>query len=262
MQGYYLLHIEPRFDLLAILAGTATFFIYMLIRIAAIARIKEYEPDERWEFFLKNIYLMRLLTLVSFIVCVIIYFLLPGQVQVALFVPGIISLVYGIPVKIKSKSVRIRDVGITKIFLISFVWAYIGSVLPQINSGGIVFSVECICLFVADFLFIFAIALPFDINDLKIDVMNKVKTIPGIIGIKKTFILSFILLFISGVIHVYLQRNLHDDIPDYSLPIIISILITGSTIYLTTKKKDKFIYFGLLDGMILLQFILIFLFSI
>ncbi|MFI5171156.1 MAG: hypothetical protein ACHQFW_02140 [Chitinophagales bacterium] len=261
LQGYFLLHIEHRFNLVALLGGLATLFTYMLIRIVAVSRIRGYEPDGRWKFFLKNIFLMRMITVISFLGCMMIYFLLQRSVQIALLIPGFISVAYGIPLTIKSKAFRLRDVGIAKIFMISFVWAYVGAILPWVDTGGKIFAIIPAVLFLANFLFIFGITLPFDIKDQKIDAMNDVKTIPLLIGSENTYSLSFLCLFASGATHLYLQRYIFIENPDYSIPISISILIAGLTVYLTSKKNEKFVYFGLLDGMIILQFLLIYFYS-
>ncbi|MBC8048224.1 MAG: hypothetical protein H7Y00_15600, partial [Fimbriimonadaceae bacterium] len=168
------------------------------------------------------------------------------------------SVLYGIPLKLNRKSLRLRDVGVTKIFLISFVWAYIGSVLPVINADEGFLNKDVLLLFTANFLFIFGITLPFDIKDLRIDAMHPVKTIPKLLGTENTYTLSFLSLFISGALHFYLQRNIAVTEINYTTPLGVSILITGLTVYLTRKKQNNFVFFGLLDGMIVLQFLLIY----
>ncbi|MBC8046284.1 MAG: hypothetical protein H7Y00_05770 [Fimbriimonadaceae bacterium] len=257
-QAYYLLQLSPEYDVLIIFNGVSTFFTYMLIRVAAIKRISNYETEERWEFFLKNIQFIRILTTLAFIVCCVLFFFLKREVQYALIVPGIISVLYGIPLKLSRKLLRLRDVGVAKIFLISFVWAYIGSVLPVINADEDFLNKGVWLLFAANFLFIFGITLPFDIKDLRIDAIHSVKTIPKLLGTESTYTLSFLSLFISGALHFYLQRNISVTGINYTVPIGVFMLITGLTIYLTRKKQNNFVFFGLLDGMILLQFLLIY----
>jgi len=256
MQGYYLLQVEPKYDLVTLLSGAATMFVYLLIRIAATSRIKVYEKEERWNFFLKHIGIMRLLTIVTFAACVVLFFIIPQQIQLILLIPGCISLVYGIPLPIKGKWFRLRDVGVAKIFMIAFVWAFIGSMLPAVNSDMPLFAAPTLILFAANFLFVFAITLPFDIKDLKIDAIHKVKTIPAILGTDDSYSLAFLCLFVSGIIHVYLQRDLLYGV-DYVIPLTISILVTGWSIFLTRKKQDNVVYFGILDGMLILQYAMV-----
>lgn len=255
-QGYVILHVAPKYDLVTILSGVGAMFVYLLIRVAAIARIKVYEKETRWDFLLNNLKFMRILTLLTFVMCVIIFFLIPRSIQLILLIPGTISLLYGIPVRYKGKLFRLRDVGVAKIFMIAFVWAFIGSMLPAANAGMSIFGTATLLLFAANFLFTFAITLPFDIKDLKIDALHNVKTIPLKLGVENTYSLAYLCLFISGIIHVFLQREILTGI-DYAIPLTISILITGWSIFLTSKKQDQIVYFGILDGMLILQFVLL-----
>ncbi len=253
-QGYLLLGVEIKYDSLLCLIGAGTFFSYMLIRLAAVSRISKYEPDERWAFFLKHLKFIRIVTAISFIICVILFFTIERKVQLMLFVPAIISGIYGLPI---GKKFRLRDVGVIKIFLISFVWAFVASVLPAANAGWPLISSDVFVLLLANFCLIFGITLPFDVKDMKIDAMNHVKTIPVYLGEDNTYALSMLLLFISSGLHVLLQRHMLMGAIDYSAPLLTSILLTALLIWSTKNKlKGNFIYFGLLDGMILLQFLL------
>jgi 4-hydroxybenzoate polyprenyltransferase len=148
-------------------------------------------------------------------------------------------------------------VGILKIFLITFVWAYIASVLPAVSLNLFVFSHEVILLFLAHYFFIFSLTLPFDLKDSRVDALNHVKTIPVLIGAVRTRSLTWLLLCISTALHIFLQKT--DDAPgrDYSLPLLISNLLTAYFVNKACKnEQNNYFYFGLLDGMILLQFIL------
>lgn len=253
-EGYLLLGDEIHYDPLIFLTGASALFIYMLIRLVAVKRISSYEPDERWNFFLKHLKLFRIITIIVLLISAVFYFMIPSNVQIALLVPGLISVLYGLPL---GKKFRLRDIGLIKIFLIAFVWAYISSVLPAINSGNKIEYFPVLILFLANYCFAFAITLPFDIKDLKIDKMNNVKTIPVYLGEENTYNLSALLFFISGGLHVYLQRELIHGTTDYSIPVSISILISMLLVWMTrSRKTENFLYFGLLDGMLLLQFLL------
>lgn len=252
--GYLLLGNTIKIDILFWLTGASALFTYMLIRVVAVKRISAYEPDRRWSFFLRYITVFRAATICTLLISLVLYFMLPVNLKIVLLVPGIISVIYGLPL---GKKFRLRDIGIIKIFLIAFVWAYISSVLPAVNSGNQIFTLPVVILFIANYLFTFAITLPFDIKDMHIDKMNNVKTIPVYLGEENTYNLAALLLFISAGLHVYLQRQLLHSFIDYTVPVSISILITMLVIWVTrSRKKDNFLYFGLLDGMLLLQFLL------
>lgn len=245
----------PKLDVLLLLSGAATMFVYLLIRVAAVSRIKEYAPETRWDFFTRNLFLMQALTVITFLITIVSYLMLPRSIQVLLFFPGIISLLYGIPIRFGKIQFRLRDIGVTKIFMIAFVWAFIGSFLPAANSALPIFSGEVILLFFAHYLFIFGITLPFDIKDLKIDAQHQVKTIPAIIGIQKSYNLSFLSLLLSSILYVVMQQLTTEQ--DFSWPLCIAMLLSSWSIYLSRKKADNYLYFGLIDGMLIIQSLLV-----
>ncbi|MBK9507454.1 MAG: hypothetical protein IPO03_19030 [Bacteroidetes bacterium] len=260
-EGYYLLHQTPKLDVLLLLSGAATMFVYLLIRVAAVSRIKEYAPEKRWDFFTRNLFLMQVLTVITFLITVVTYLMLPRSIQVLLFFPGIISLLYGIPIRFGKKHFRLRDIGVTKIFMIAFVWAFIGSFLPATNSELPIVSGDVILLFFAHYLFIFGITLPFDIKDLTIDAQHQVKTIPAIIGIQKSYNLSFLSLLLCTLLYVVMQQLTTSE-QDFSLPLCITTLLSSWSIYLSRKKADNYLYFGLIDGMLIIQSLLVIVFAL
>jgi 4-hydroxybenzoate polyprenyltransferase len=258
-EGYFLLHIDPKVDVVLLLSGAATMFIYLLIRVAATQRIREYEPELRWDFFKKHIRVLYVLTILTGCITLIIFLRLPRTVQLVLLIPGAISVLYGLPFAINKKRFRLRDVGVAKIFLIAFVWAFIASILPAVNFGLSIFDTSVWILFAAHFCFIFGITLPFDIKDLKIDALHQVKTIPALIGIENSYTLAFTSLFISSMLHLLLQREVLTGY-DYTIPLGISMLLSGWSVFLTRKKADNFVYFGIIDGMLIVQALLIILY--
>lgn len=244
-----------------LLSGAATMFVYLLIRVAAVGRIKTYAPEERWDFFTRNFIFMQVLTVITFLITVVAYVMMPRPIQLLLIFPGVISLLYGLPIRLGKTQFRLRDIGVSKIFMIAFVWAFIGSFLPASNSELPLLSGEVILLFFAHYLFIFGITLPFDIKDLTIDAQHQVKTIPAIIGIKRSYNLSFLSLLFCSVLYIVMQQ-LNTIGQDFSLPLCIAMLLSSWSIYLSSKKADNFLYFGLIDGMLIIQAILVIVFAV
>ena len=150
----------------------------------------------------------RLLTFFRFAGRSCYIFFLPFRVRMVLLLPGFISLIYGLLVTARRR--KLRDIGIIKVFLIGFVWAFVGSILPAAAGEG-AFSPDTIALFFAQFLFIFANALPFDISDMKSDAMHAVRTIPLLSGRRADLHLVFVCLVASGAIHGYF-------LPDTAVP--------------------------------------------
>ncbi len=238
-------------------AGAGAMFVYLLIRIVAVGRIKEYAPDPRWQFFLANLKVMHILLAVSGIAAAISFFYLPDYAQLIAFLPGCISVLYGLPLRFGKKQTRLRDIGYIKIFLIAFVWAYIGILLPVSVLDQEILNKSVYLFFIADFLYIIAITLPFDLKDMEIDAQHNVSTLPVVLGKENTNMLSMILLFIAAMLYTVVFRFVGNGEVDLTIPLSISIIISGMTILLAQRAKKPELYFGLLDGMLILQWALV-----
>lgn len=105
------------------------------------------------------------------------------------------------------------------------------------------------------FAFIFAIAIPFDIRDMKTDTLTGLRTIPIVFGEKKALIISgiaFVFLLVIAVIN-HLIQNMIFIIPAG----IISFSITLSLINCKRLRGLPLYYHGLLNGCIILYGLLI-----
>lgn len=97
-----------------------------------------------------------------------------------------------------------------------------------------------------------AITIPFDVRDMDNDAQTK-KTIPQLFGEVKAKYLSILLLVISQGILIYVYPF---DLYGVLIFTILSILVLRQS-----KKSNQELYFsGLIDGLLLLQAVLIWLF--
>jgi len=125
-----------------------------------------------------------------------------------LVIPAILSLGYVLPFVKGNK--RLRDFDYIKIFLVAIVWGVITVLMPILERTTDL-TLSHLLILLERMLFIFAITLPFDIRDLKIDAHIDVKTIPSIIGIGKTKKLALFCLIIVVLLagmNVYLGCGL------------------------------------------------------
>lgn len=122
-------------------------------------------------------------------------------------------------------SVHLRSISLLKIFIISFVWTYaifwMGNALD--------FSIG---LFIAVYLFVFGITIPFDVYDMRED---KILTIPKWVGIKKSKYISYLSLIISCIFLIY-TCNPH-IYATYKISWGISCLIAMIMVYFTNCKQ-------------------------
>jgi hypothetical protein len=108
-----------------------------------------------------------------------------------LLVSGTIGLLYSF--KINPASLAIRDIPFLKIGVVVSIWTFVCCIFPWLNTPT---SSSFSAYLILHFLYIFAIALAFDIRDVVVDDSQR-KTIPQVIGIKfsKISVIACMLLF-------------------------------------------------------------------
>ncbi len=105
----------------------------------------------------------------------------------------------------------------------------------------------------------FVLCLMFDVRDIEIDSKEQINTLAVILGKKKSYLLSYILLLLfvalSFLQYYYLPQM------NFLIAMIVSAIATWITIEITKKNNSDFIYLAGIDGMMLLQALLVYLFS-
>jgi len=171
------------------------------------------------------------------------------QMQFYLLGAGVISVLYTLP--IFGKKMRLRDFSYIKIFLIACVWAYVTETIPLLRNDvernliGYLF-VERVCFFLA-------ITIPFDIRDLEVDKVNHVKTIPTLLGASNATYLSLGLICIAGLIEWFVIQDQHIG----STSAIMAYVVTAVIIWMVRTKKNDYYFSGLLDGTIMLPYLML-----
>lgn len=230
----------------------STIWLYSLHRIIGLKRITEETKNERFTSIasLKNIIYPT--AVLSFVVSIYFFFNIPTAVQKALIVPALVSILYVVP--IFSKNRRLRDIGIIKIFLIGIIWAWVTTYLPlfELPNGPTDFPY---LLFSVRLLFILAITIPFDIRDLEIDKMSNIKTIPSLIGKNWSILISSLLLVICFLI-IFFGADYQSLNESYKIGILLSYVYTFFIILVVRNKKHDYYFTGLLDGTMILQFLI------
>lgn len=107
---------------------------------------------------------------------------------------GLISFFYTHPVFILKRDKALRSVTGIKITLIALVWTGASVLLPAIHEN-LAFSRELWVEIFQRFLMVIVLTLPFDIRDIRVD-YREIETVPQLIGIRNTKILSFTFLML------------------------------------------------------------------
>lgn len=230
----------------------STLSLYAVHRLTGMVKLKAFTDKGRYAVISRFKYHIAFYAVVCAIAGAWFFFRLDWEIEVHLAMTALISLGYVLPVLGTGK--RLRDVHYLKIFLIAITWAWVTVVIPAL-AMNVDWSSSLILLGVERALFIFAITLPFDIRDFHIDVHTGVKTIPGFIGMGATKRLAIGCLLITFLLasvnpgHVYTIKALAG--------LLVSILMTMGVVWKADKVRHDYFYTGIVDGTMIIQFLLV-----
>jgi len=172
---------------------------------------------------------------------------LPRRLQVSLLLPALLALAYALPVFRKK---RLRDFPFLKIFLIALVWTWLTAWLPALELHRL-HEAATRWMLAERSLFIFGITLPFDLRDRQTDTAAGISTLPSIMDVRPLGSLTLI----AAIACAY--ANLHGGF--YSsgdwVAITITCLIAIFLLWLSPNVKHDYYFTGLIDGLMLLQFL-------
>ncbi|MBK9271758.1 MAG: UbiA family prenyltransferase [Saprospiraceae bacterium] len=234
----------------------STIFVYNLNRIANLIKPKESLESENHIWVKNNLFLFKVINTAA--VAGIIVSLLLVKIEVFIFVIplAIVTYLYSFPIKINSHfAFRLRNLPYLKIFLIAWVWSCTTVILPVVFSKSDFTSIQLMSIWIMRFLFVLAITIPFDIRDLKADRLAGIKTIPTLVGEQKAIQLSSLILIL-----VFMLSIINDAIHQtYGIGVAIAVsMIVGLVAIRNSKiRKLSYYHYGILDGCILLQSILV-----
>ena len=257
-QTYLLLKIPPEnsFNVLALIF-CSTFFTYNFQRIYRLKSVDLLGKliGIRLGWMLRNKKKIVLAAVLS--VLMSFFFLIQLSIYVfLLIIPlALFSILYVIPFLPNKKA--IRNLPYVKIVVISMVWSVVMVALPIVNYSGFkgLSDSNFLLLLLEQFLFIFAITLPFDVRDLRYDMESNIKTIPSTIGIKNTITLSHVLLIVFVTLK-WIQFNFLEQLSiSQFVATAITTSITFVIIAFTSRKRGELFFTGFVDGTMILMYL-------
>lgn len=108
------------------------------------------------------------------------------------------------------------------------------------------------------FLFIAALTIPFDIRDLFEDRQSGLKTIPVMWGEKNAYLFCQFLLG-GYIVILFLFRNNGFNADFFALT--VTAILTGWLIFKSKWEKNEYYYFFYMDGVLILQYVVLLLFN-
>lgn len=143
-----------------------------------------------------------ILTFFSFLSGLFCFFYIDLLTQIFFLFSFIIVLFYSNPTFFTI--LNLRNYKSLKIFIVSLVWTIVTyfSLISQMN---LVYDLSYITLAIQRFVFVFVLTIPFDIRDINVD-MIELKTIPQILGIRRSKLLGILLLIFNTSIFYFISE--------------------------------------------------------
>lgn len=255
---FYLIGAKPVYPACGLLF-TSTLAIYNFSILISKPKQPENSPYRRVRWFFSHYRLMVTITIVSVLSLVPLFFLISMSSKILMIFLGAISVSYGLPLfSIGDKKFGLRNIPGLKLFLITLVWSMSIVLLPILEaqaSQQVIISMRDATILIAKrFLFIAAVAIPFDIRDLFDDKQFGLKTIPVAWGEKNAYLICQLLL-VGYLVLLFLFKG--NGFNTDFLALTASIILTGWLIFRSKWEKDEYYYFFYLDGSLILQYIFV-----
>ncbi len=212
--------------------------------------------SKKYKFLFHNDYIYFRIIFVSIGVLFIIIsmFFLPIQIAFLSMLLAFFAFAYFLPFLPFNTKKRLRDYGWLKILILSFVWTFATTVLPIIYLHAQI--INYIFDIFGRFLLIFVLCILYDIRDITIDSKTNIKTLPTLIGLKKSYVLIYFLLIAFLIASILQYFRFH--IIERLFSAFFTIIIIRLVILFLKKYPSEIAYLLLADGVMLIYSLAVF----
>ncbi|MFM1876455.1 MAG: hypothetical protein RL266_2192 [Bacteroidota bacterium] len=234
-----------------------TLVVYNLNMLSGLKELRELGTEsERHHWCLQHESLMKMTLALGLMLAGISIWFLHPHIWLFMIPLSLVALSYAAPMlKRNAKLIRIREIGLWKIFLVAMVWSGMTVILPAIDDLGWqqLFSASSWVMAVERGIFILAITIPFDIRDLVNDSKKGVRTIPSLIGWFRSVLLAeaLLLLFLFLV-----WWRIGTGQPMFWAYLVSTLITMFGVSYSHPKRHDMYCSFWI-EGTMMLQFLLV-----
>lgn len=260
---FHLIGSKPVYAVLGILF-TATLVEYNFSVLVGKPHQPLKSPFKRVRWFYSHHRLMVTFTIVSVLILIPLFLLISMESRLLLIFMAILCAGYSIPLfTIGDHKFGLRHVPGLKPFLITLVWTLSCVLLPVLEAKDLHLTTvsmrDTTILIAKRFLFIGALTVPFDIRDLFHDKRTGLKTIPVAFGEKNAYLFCQALLA-GYVVLLFIFRNNGFSIDFWALT--STMVLTGWLIFRSKWEKNEYYYFLYMDGVLILQYVLLVVFNL
>jgi 4-hydroxybenzoate polyprenyltransferase len=255
---FHLIGTAPILSVLGLLF-TSTLGIYNFCIIITKPQKPETSPYQRVRWFFSHYRLMVTFTIVSLLSLVPLFFLITTESRILLIFLGILSFGYSLPLfAVGEQKFGLRNIPGLKPFLITLVWTMSCVLFPVLEAMHLhatdISMRDTTMLIAKRFLFIGALTIPFDIRDLFDDRKMGLKTIPVVWGEKRAYLFcQFLLAGYIGLLFLFRDNGFNADF----FALTLTVFLTGWLIFKSDRKKDEYYYFFFMDGVLILQYVVL-----
>jgi 4-hydroxybenzoate polyprenyltransferase len=250
---YTLFGIPQGLDIYTLFVFASTIGLYGLHRLIGIDKVRAFAHEGRFAVIKKFRSHIIAYSIIGFIAGAVLILLLPSTTWLYLVLPIAITAAYVIPTSKTGR--RLRDFHLIKIFLLASSWSLLTTTVPLLNAGYTE-AIPVAMIFIERFLFVIAITIPFDIRDIEVDTATGLRTLPHQLGVPGSKILALLLLMASaGIAFLLLTRGVYPN--GIIWPYSVFLVITAVLIWGSRTRRGDYYYSGLLDGTMLLLYLLL-----
>ena len=171
---------------------------------------------------------------------------------------SLLSLSYSVPlIPRNGKRIRTREVFVYKLSVIAICWALVSVIVPIWEENLIVQPMILWAQVLMIALFVFALCIPFEIRDVNVEKSRGIKTIPIVVGIRRTKFIGLLALLFS----MFLQYFIYTEGAMSGLTLIALLISSVLSIALVLGADDEpsdFYCKFYIDGLMIVQFLLVF----
>ena len=258
--SYRLLQLPLHWPLL-ILVFAATMLIYNLSFIASKKHLPQHVVSPRWTWYKQHQGLIKALSVICLLACLVCTYQLNRPAKYLLGVLGLLSAAYSLPLYQKNGQYRgLRHIAGFKSALIALVWVVSCTLLPIVQAYRSqqrqwLAMHHVWLLLLGQWLFLFALTIPFDIRDFLTDTRDGLLTLPVLLGKKYALWLSQASLMAYTLLQ-FLQ------ISHWGITAAIGLIATGLlSVFMVGNsplQQRRYFYFWGIDGLLIVQFILVY----
>lgn len=198
---------------------------YNFVKYAGVAKLHH-------RSLTNNLKVIQIFSLICFVLLCYYAWQLPLKVLLLLLPFGALTLLYAVPF-LSGFQKNLRSIGHLKIIVVALVWAGVTVILPLYDAEKTIDLNSCLSL-IQRFLLVIVLVLPFEIRDLKYDVIS-LQTIPQKIGIKKTKKLGYVLLVFCLVLEFVISPNTH-----FRTVFLVLFFVTLFLLMRATENQSKY----------------------